>query len=89
MPDEINAKDVAKKKQVRKSFILAEIPITKKPKVKQSIKSSLTFPTEDYRLMVTKTYKEYGFSTMRAYLMALIDLSIEDEYIKDKVKNKA
>lgn len=97
MPADIKEKDKLEQKEVkktRKSFVLPEVPVNiekikKTPKPNKSVKSSIGFPNEEYRLLVTEAYKKCGFSTMKAYIMALIDLSINDEDTYIKLQEKA
>jgi hypothetical protein len=82
-----------KQKQARKSFVPPELvvqPNEKKHKpTAPIIKSSIAFPTDEYRLMITKTYKKYGFTNMKSYIMSLIDISIENENVAQQLMEKA
>ena len=63
--------------------------ITKNKSNEQVVKSSLGFPSEKYRLMTTKLYKELGFTTMKSFFMTLVELVNEDEELKNNLKKKS
>jgi len=77
----------------RKSFIPPELSAYHEKRKKEPhqplVKSSIGFPSEEHRLMVTKTYKELGFTTMKSFFMTLVELVNEDEDLKNKLKKKS
>jgi len=82
---EKDKQDVETKK--RTSYNLPEVKVNKSEKVDSKLPTStISFPSEEFRLSVTKTYKDLGYTTLKSYLLALMQLSMEDEQIKKKLK---
>jgi hypothetical protein len=76
-----------KQKQPRKSFVPPKSTAANIQKVKPAVKSSIAFPTEEYRLAITMNYKKCGFTTLQAYMKALLDLSLSDNDVILKLIN--
>jgi len=85
-----NAKQEKLDSKKRKSYNLPEIKSTnssKKKRVRVKLPTTtISFPNEDFRLAITETYKSLGYTTLKSYLLALINLSMKDENIKNKLK---
>ena len=76
--------EIDKEKKTRKSFVVQQEKKIK-VKIKHAVKSSISFPTEEYRLAITETYKKYGFTTLQSYIKALLDLALKDKEVNFKL----
>ena len=90
--EENNAEGTKEVKKTRKSYKNAKNPVIKPVKVRVRKKlptSTISFPNEEFRIEMTKTYTELGYTTLKSYLLALIKLSMHDNELKFKLKKLA
>ncbi len=89
---ENHIEDTKEVKKTRKSYKDAKNPIEKKvkPRLRKKLPTStISFPNEEFRIEMTKTYTELGYTTLKSYLLALIKLSMQDNDLKFKLKKLA
>ncbi|MFM2344630.1 MAG: hypothetical protein RLZZ210_1241 [Pseudomonadota bacterium] len=89
---EIENNETKELKKSRKSYKDAKNPIEKqvKPRLRKKLPTStISFPDEEFRIEMTKTYTELGYTTLKSYLLALIKLSMQDNDLKFKLKKLA
>jgi hypothetical protein len=69
-------------KKIRKSYAVG---LPKQSSAKK-VSSTVIFPDDSFRLNLSNLYIDLGYRTMNSYLLDLIKLSMEDDYIKNKLK---
>jgi len=63
--------------------------VGRKAKPKPATQYSLGFPTIEYRINMTVIYKSLGFSDAKSYIMAMIDISENDDNLRKQLIQKA
>lgn len=61
----------------------------RKQKPKDATKYSFGFPTIESRKKMTIIYKKLGFTDAKSYLLAMIEISEEDENLRKKLTEKS
>ena len=81
--EKTNLEETKEVKKTRKSYIKKN----NSAQDKKLVPTTITFKNADHRMLVTDYYTNIGFTTLNDYIMALVKLSMNDEYITAKLKN--